>query len=1045
MSRRAFGSTLGWVNELPSGTVTFLFTDIEGSTTLLKQLGEDYGGLLATHQRLLREAFVAHGGHEIDTAGDSFFVAFRRAKDGVAAAAEAQRALAAHDWPPGVQVGVRMGLHSGEPAVGEERYVGLGVHRAARIGAIGHGGQVLLSSAARGLVEDDLPKGVALRDLGTVLLKDIDRPERVSQLVIDGLPADFPRLKTHEQPPFYRRRGLLAGALAGVIAAAVAIPLFALGQGSSNGRITVAGNAVAEIDPQSNLVVGQVPVGARPAGIVFGSGSLWVANLDDQTISRIDPAARTVSRYIPVTDTPTGLATSPGAVWVVGSTPTSPSVTVRRIDPQFDNVAGRTQIGNVVPGGRGSVATRGDAVWVAPSSGLLTRLEAPGARVVQQVDPNAGPTAVAVGADAVWVTDSDANAVTRIDPTGLLTAIPVGHGPSGITVGAGGIWVADTLDDAVVRIDPSTRAVTAMIPVGRAPTSVAVGAGSVWVANSGDGTVTRIDPAAAKPVKTIAVGGSPQGIVVAANRVWASVQPSTAGPVEAGQGGTAHLRVAQNVVDFMDPALAYITYSFQLLYATCAKLFNYPDKPGQAGSRVVPEVAQSLPERSPDGKTYTFTIRKGFRFAPPSNEPVTAQTFKYAIERSLNPRMKGPALLNGFLANVVGAKEYTAGSASHITGIVARRNTLTIRLTSPVPDLVTRLAMPFFCAVPIGTPIDPKGLRTIPMAGPYSIAAYTPGQRIVLKRNPNYAGKRAHRLDRLDLTFGLARQKTDTQIEAGTADYAIDGVDPADAAKLASRYGPGSAAATKGRQQFLVDPLLGYDFLALNTHRPLFRDARLRKAVNYAIDRSALAALGSAYPYALRPIDQYLPAGLFGFRDVSIYPFTPDLVKARQLAGDKRRTAVFYTCNHSPCDRMAQVVKNDLAAIGIDVQVKTFPLGALFTRVGRKGEPFDLSWGEWVADYPDPDNFLNLLLRGELYPTFDDSAFKRKLAEAARLSGPARYLNYGRLDADLARNGAPLAAYGNMLSYDFFSARMGCQISHPVYGIDLAALCIRPH
>ena len=250
----------------------------------------------------------------------------------------------------------------------------------------------------------------------------------------------------------------------------------------------------------------------------------------------------------------------------------------------------------------------------------------------------------------MWVTDSDANTVTRIDPTGLLTPIPVGHGPSGIAVGADGVWVADTLDDAVVRIDPSTRAVTTMIPVGRAPTGVAVGEGSVWVADSGDGTVTRIDPTTGRPVKTIDVGGSPQGIVVAANRVWASVQPSTTGPAEAGQGGTAHLRVAQNVVDSMDPALAYITYSWQLLYATCAKLLNYPDKPGPAGSRVVPEVAQSLPARSADGKTYTFTIRKGFRFSPPSNEPVTAQTFKYAIERSLSPRMKGPALLNGFLA-----------------------------------------------------------------------------------------------------------------------------------------------------------------------------------------------------------------------------------------------------------------------------------------------------------------------------------------------------------------------------------------------------------
>jgi YVTN family beta-propeller protein len=1032
------------VTELPSGTVTFLFTDIEGSTALLKQLGDGYGSVLADHQRLLREAVAAHGGHEIDTAGDSFFVAFRRAKDGVAAAAAAQRALAAHEWPEGVRMRVRMGLHSGEPVVGEERYVGIGVHRAARIGAIGHGGQVLLSSATRELVEDDLPQGVSLRDLGTVRLKDIDRPERVAMLVVEGVPSEFPRLRSDQQPPSYRRRGLLAGALAGVIAAAVAIPIFALGQGGSGGGLNIAGNAVAEIDPQLNEVVGEVPVGARPESIAYGSGSLWVANLDDQSVSRIDPATRTVKRSVPVEETPTGLATSPRAVWVVGSDPTSPSVTVRRIDPQFDNVADKTQIGNVVPGGPGSVATRGDAVWVAPSSGLLSRLSPRGARVVQRIDPNAGPTAVAIGPDAVWVTDSDANTVTRIDPTGLLTPIAVGHGPRGIAVGEGAVWVADTLDDAVIRIDPGTRAVTTTVPVGRAPTGVAVGAGSVWVTNSGDGTITRIDPVTETAVRTIDVGGSPHGIVVAANRVWATVQPSATGAAGAGQGGTAHLRAARNVVDPVDPALAYITYSWQLLYATCAKLFNYPDRPAPAGSRVVPEVAQSLPTLSADGKTYVFRIRKGFRFSPPSSEPVTAQTFKYAIERSLSPRMKGPALLNSYLAGVVGEEAYRAGRAAHITGIVARGDTLTIRLASQVPDLVARLTMPFFCAVPIGTPIDPKGVRTIPMAGPYFIASYTPGQGVLLKRNPNYAGNRPHRLDRVELTFGPARQTTDAQIEAGAVDNAIDGVDPADVAELAARYGPGSAAAKRGRQRFFVDPLMGLDFLLMNTHRPLFRDVRLRQAANHAIDRVALARLGSPYGYPLRPIDQYLPPGIFGYRDAHIYPFTPDLAKARRLAGGKRRTAVLYTCNQSPCDNIAQIVKRDLATIGIEVVVKAFPLDAMFKRVGTKGEPYDLAWGEWVVDYPDPYAFLNLILeRGSFFPTFDDPAFKRKLAAAARRSGPARYLAYGKLDADLARNGAPLIVYGNMLSYDFFSARMGCQLHHPVYGIDLAALCIR--
>src|SRR5579884_1790539 len=158
--------------ELPRGTVTFLFTDIEGSTRLLKELGRNYSHALAEHQRILRAAFAAHGGREVDSQGDSFFVAFNRAKDAVAAAVDAQRDLGAHAWPEGGAVRVRMGLHTGEPRIGGDRYVGLGVHKAARIAAAGHGGQVLLSRTTRELVEDELPSGVTLRDLGERRLKD---------------------------------------------------------------------------------------------------------------------------------------------------------------------------------------------------------------------------------------------------------------------------------------------------------------------------------------------------------------------------------------------------------------------------------------------------------------------------------------------------------------------------------------------------------------------------------------------------------------------------------------------------------------------------------------------------------------------------------------------------------------------------------------------------------------------------------------------------------------------------------------------------------
>ena len=175
---------------LPSGTVTFLFSDIEGSTALLKRLGdEQYAELLRTHRRLVRETFAEYHGQEIDTQGDAFFYSFHRAREAVAAAVAVQRAHAEQAWPEGVSVRMRLGLHTGEPAVGEDGYTGLDVVRASRIAAVGRGGQVLLSDTTRAIVAGDLPDGVAIRSLGDQRLKDIDQPEALHELTIDDVPV----------------------------------------------------------------------------------------------------------------------------------------------------------------------------------------------------------------------------------------------------------------------------------------------------------------------------------------------------------------------------------------------------------------------------------------------------------------------------------------------------------------------------------------------------------------------------------------------------------------------------------------------------------------------------------------------------------------------------------------------------------------------------------------------------------------------------------------------------------------------------------------
>lgn len=183
---------------MPVGRVTFLFTDIDGSTQLLQLLGDRYGDVLNDQKQILRSSFARHSGYEVDNQGDSFFFAFPNAAEGLAAAVDAQRALISHSWVEGVKLRVRMGLHTGNPIISNERYVGIDVHRAARVGAAGHGGQVLLTDATRQEAGDSLPPGVSVRDLGEVRLKDLKKPEHVFQVIALYLPDNFPPLKVVE-------------------------------------------------------------------------------------------------------------------------------------------------------------------------------------------------------------------------------------------------------------------------------------------------------------------------------------------------------------------------------------------------------------------------------------------------------------------------------------------------------------------------------------------------------------------------------------------------------------------------------------------------------------------------------------------------------------------------------------------------------------------------------------------------------------------------------------------------------------------------------
>jgi len=844
----------------------------------------------------------------------------------------------------------------------------------------------------------------------------------------------------------WSRRTASAAILAIAAVAAAAVVATVLLLRSSSPGPTVQPNSVAVIDPGSNRVQADIPVGASPSPVAVGDGAVWVGNLDDQTVSRIDPQTLRAAKTIATSDRPTGLAAGRSGVWVVigGGNPDGPGrALLRRIDPRF-NALVSTLVLRTVPAGaddRSDIALEPRGLWVVPGgSGLVQHVSVQRQSVGARVDVGNHPVAIAVGFGAAWAVDTLGRAVTRIDPSGIVEAtIPAGEGPGSVAVGEGAVWVADTLGNALLRISPATNTVVATIPVGASPADVAVGARSVWVTNRRDGTVSRVDPRTNRVDETLRVGGSPTGIALGLGRVWVTVQEAV--PVAARATGQTLRVTTEQASASLDPALAYDTLAWQVVSATCAGLVGYPDRSGRVGAILVPDAAETLPSVSPDGRTYTFRIRPGVRFSPPSRELVTAATFKEAIERSLSPRLHGgPGTF--FMDDVVGATAYVAGRAPHVAGLRADGNRLTIRLIRRAPDFLARLALPMYCAVPRGTPPDPKGL-ILPSAGP-SVASYLPGQAIVLVRNPLYRGPRPRRFARIEIDLGVSRARSLAQVEAGKVDFALDGVPSEAAARLQRQYG---TSLLEGSRRFFVDPQATIVFLALNTSRPLFSAAKARRAVNFAIDRRELARQSTLAGDSEVPTDQYLPPELPGSGG-PLHPLHADPSRARALLPrDSPRHAVLYACSDTRCRRLAEVVRRNLAAIGIDVEIQQLPRGLLVRRTGRRGAAYDMVLLQWFFDYLDPSDFLNNTLDSSQirytanYSLFSDPQYDRRLRAAAVQSGPRRYAAYAQLERDLVGKAAPLAAFAQGTLQTLFSGRVGCHVYQPLYGIDLAAAC----
>jgi ABC-type transport system substrate-binding protein len=486
-------------------------------------------------------------------------------------------------------------------------------------------------------------------------------------------------------------------------------------------------------------------------------------------------------------------------------------------------------------------------------------------------------------------------------------------------------------------------------------------------------------------------------------------------------------------VNAVDPALfAAGGAGSPVASAVCANLYAYPDASGARGGRLVADVAAGLPRVSRDGRTYTITVRRGFRFD--TGAPVRAANFAAAINRDLDPRMSSPGA--AYLADVVGAQSVTAGKATTASGVRARGDTLRIRLKAPAPDLPARLATSYFCSIPVGTKDDPHGV-TPATAGPYYVS-HLDSSTLVLRRNLHYGGHRPRNPAQIVYELSQPLDALPLEVERGNADWGI--ISPLATEAVAKQY----------PSQFHTAPGAGVLCLALNTDQPLFKNnLALRKAVNYAIDRKALVAQYGHFVVS-RPTDQYLPPTMPGFRDANIYSF--NLAKARRLAAGHLRSgkAIMYTRNASPTAlARAQIVQYDLAKIGLAVEIR---VSSPPHDPGTRGEPFDIvDSGCVFPGYLDPAAILDASFDGRLIrPTgntnvayFDVPKFNRRFAAIARLRGRARYRAYGKLDVDLARNGAPAVAYAVGQQSAFVSKRIGCVKLNPLDSLVLGALCLK--
>ena len=491
---------------------TVLFTDIVGSTELAAQLGDRrWRELLRRHHERMRRALRRYGGREVDTAGDSFFAVFDEPGQAIRCALAMAEAVS----PLGLTL--RAGLHIGETELIDRKVGGVAVHIAARIMAQANAGEVLVSGTLSELVAGS---DLSFEDRGQHELKGVPGSWRIMRVAAPPLSAE-PAAEPAPRATL-ARRPVVIGAAAGMLVVLVGALALLAGRGPQLQAPSAAPNTVVRLDAASLAVTAAVPVGAGPAAMAGGDGVIWVANLDDQTVSRIDLAVappEEIARPGGV-GVPVSVAAGDAGAWVADL-----QGTVYHVDERTNRatrVLGDRRGGSAIAAGEGWIwvldGVRDQVLRVDPATRQLsTTVELPA---------GSGATAIAVGAGAVWVANSLTNSVSRIEPQAANVAvarIALCCRPSAISVGGGYVWVSSAESDSLQRVVPATNSVSLTREVGDGPVAMVADESAVWVANSLDGTILKLGPDGAE-LGRITLPGQPTAALLVDGSLWVALR-----------------------------------------------------------------------------------------------------------------------------------------------------------------------------------------------------------------------------------------------------------------------------------------------------------------------------------------------------------------------------------------------------------------------------------------------------------------------------------------------------------------------------------------